>query len=179
MKFKYISGEIEPVGRDSIWKNGMELSYWYPDTFVSGSKNSNGMRMKAFFQESKVVTNYTFDKQFQGGPGLVHGGILSAAVDDLMGYAAAIHDRACVTAKLEVNYILPVSIEEEFTIEAWISKFDGKKVYAESIIQNSENVHTETKAIFIDLGERAVEHFQKSSENASKKDMYKKDSQYP
>ena len=159
----------------------MELSYWYPDTFVSGSQNKNGMKMKAFFNNSKVVTNYTFDKQFQGGPGVVHGGILSAAVDDLMGYAAAIHQRACVTAKLEVNYISPVQIDKEFSIEAWISKIDGKKIYAESIIHDDGFIHTETNAMFIDLGERAAEHFGEKQPEETRDDMYdyKPESQYP
>jgi acyl-coenzyme A thioesterase PaaI-like protein len=167
------------VGKESIWKNGMELSYWYPDTFVSGSQNKNGMKMKAFFQDSKVVTRYTFDKQFQGGPGVVHGGILSAAVDDLMGYAAIIHKRACVTAKLEVNYILPVQIEKEFIIEAWISGIDGKKIYAESIIFDEETIHTETNAMFIDLGERASEVFKQSQDTKNQLFEYKEETQYP
>lgn len=179
MEYKYISGNIVEVGEDSIWENDTELSYWYPDTFVSGSHNENGMKMKAFFNNSKVVTKYTFDKQFQGGPGVVHGGILSAAVDDLMGYAAAIHQRACVTAKLEVNYISPVQIEKEFSIEAWISKIDGKKIYAESIIHDNGSIHTETNAMFIDLGERASEHFKQSKETSDGKYEYRPESQYP
>ena len=137
------------------------------------------MKMKAFFQDSKVVTRYTFDKQFQGGPGLVHGGILSAAVDDLMGYAATIHKRACVTAKLEVNYILPVQIEKEFIIEAWISEIDGKKIYAESIIYDGETIHTETNAMFIDLGERASEVFKKTQETENQIYEYIKETPYP
>ena len=179
MEYKYISGNIVEVGEDSIWENDTELSYWYPDTFVSGSHNENGMKMKAFFNNSKVVTKYTFDKQFQGGPGVVHGGILSAAVDDLMGYAAVIHKRACVTAKLEVNYIFPVLIEKAYSIEAWISKIDGKKIYAESIIHDQGSIHTETNAMFIDLGERASEHFKQSKETSDGKYEYKPESQYP
>ena len=179
MKYKYISGNLVEVEKDSIWENGMELSYWYPDTFVSGSQNENGMKMKAFFQDSKVITRYTFDKQFQGGPGLVHGGILSAAVDDLMGYASTIHKRACVTAKLEVNYIFPVQIEKEFIIEAWISKIDGKKIYAESIIYYGKTIHTETNAMFIDLGERASEIFEKTQETENQIYEYIEETPYP
>ena len=167
------------VGKDSIWENGMELSYWYLDTFVSGRQNENGMQMKSFFQDSKVVTRYTFDKQFQGGPGLVHGGILSAAIDDLMGYASTIHKRACVTAKLEVNYILPVQIEKEFIIEAWISEIDGKKIYAESIIYDGEIIHTEASALFIDLGERASEVWNKAQNRENQIYEYKEETQYP
>ena len=181
MEYKYISGDIVKVGEDSSWENDMEMSYWDPDTFVSGSQKVNGMKMKAFFNNSKVITNYTFDQQFQGGPGVVHGGILSAAVDDLMGYAAVIHKRACVTAKLEVNYIFPVLIEKAYSIEAWISKIDGKKIYAESIIHDQGSIHTETNAMFIDLGERAAEHFgdKLPEETKEEKYDYKPESQYP
>ena len=65
---------------------------------------------------------------FAGGPGLVHGGILSAALDDLMGYSTVIHNRMCVTANLEVNYLIPVPVEEEYELFAWVKGIEGKKI---------------------------------------------------
>ena len=69
-----------------------------------------------------------------------------------MGYACVIHDRSCVTAKLEVNYISPVPVEEEFELEAWVTKIEGKKLYLESSISSNQNIHIEGSGLFIDLG---------------------------
>ena len=60
--------------------------------------------------------------------------------------------QSCVTAKLEVNYITPVPVEEEFELEAWVTKIEGKKLYLESSISSNQNIHIEGSGLFIDLG---------------------------
>ncbi len=152
MNYKYITGKVLEIPNPERWASLDQLLEWWPETFVSGSKNEYGMKLSPKLEKSKITSNYTFEPRFQGGPGLVHGGILSAALDDLMGYACVIHDRSCVTAKLEINYITPVPVEVEFQLEAWVTKVDGKKLYLESSISSNENIHIEGSGLFIDLG---------------------------
>ena len=114
---------------------------------------------KPVIKNNIVYAKYIFEERFAGGPGLVHGGILSAALDDLMGYATVIHNRMCVTANLEVNYLIPVPVEEEYELFAWVKGIEGKKITTESIIKKGDNVHVESKGLFIDLGENAFKHF--------------------
>ena len=47
---------------------------------------------------------------------MVHGGILSAALDDMMGYSTIIHNKFAVTANLEVNFLIPTPVLKEFEI---------------------------------------------------------------
>ena len=63
-----------------------------------------------------------------------------------------IHDRSCVTAKLEVNYIVPVPVDDEYLLQAWVKEIDDKKLYLESSIIKDDVVHIESKGLFIDLG---------------------------
>jgi acyl-CoA thioesterase FadM len=65
----------------------------------------------------------------------------------------------CVTANLEVNYLIPVPVEEEYELFAWVKGIEGKKITTESIIKQGDNVHVESKGLFIDLGENAFKHF--------------------
>ena len=67
-----------------------------------------------------------------------------------MGYACVIHDRSCVTAKLEINYIKPVPVEKEFLLEAWVTNIEDKKLYLESSISSDNEVHIEGCGLFID-----------------------------
>ncbi len=160
MNYKYITGEKLSLPEKTGWEDGMLLQDIYPDSsFVSGSKNPQSMRMKPVIKNNLVYAKYIFEGRFAGGPGLVHGGILSAALDDLMGYSTVIHNRMCVTANLEVNYLIPVPVEEEYELFAWVKKIEGKKISTESIIKKGENVHVESKGLFIDLGENAFNHF--------------------
>ncbi|MDB3981463.1 PaaI family thioesterase, partial [Acidimicrobiia bacterium] len=155
-----ISGISLPLPSKTVWEEGMLLQDIYPDSsFVSGSKNPQSMRMKPIVKNNFVYANYIFEDRFAGGPGLVHGGILSAALDDLMGYATVLHNRMCVTANLEVNFITPVPVEQEYELFAWVKDIDGKKISTESVIRTEENIHVESRALFIDLGENAFKHF--------------------
>ncbi len=160
MKYRYITGDVLTLPEKTVWGDGMLLQDIYPDSsFVSGSKNPQSMRMKPFIKGNFVYAKYIFEDRFAGGPGLVHGGILSAALDDLMGYATVIHNRMCVTANLEVNYIIPVPVEQEYELFAWVKEIDGKKISTESVIRTNDNIHVESKGLFIDLGENAFKHF--------------------
>ena len=160
MNYKYISGEVLPLSEETPWVEGTKLQDIYPNSsFVSGTKNPEGMKIHPVVKNYIVQIKYTFEKRFEGGPGLVHGGILAAAIDDLMGYATVIHNHMCVTANLSVNYISPVPVEKEFELLAWVTKLDGKKVSAESIIKLDDQIHVESSALFIEIREDVEEIF--------------------
>ena len=157
---RYITGEILPLPEDTLWVEGTKLQDIYPNSsFVSGTENPEGMKIHPVVKNNMVQIKYTFEKRFEGGPGLVHGGILAAAIDDLMGYATVIHNHMCVTANLSVNYISPVPVEKEFELLAWVTKLDGKKVSAESIIKLDDKIHVESSALFIEIREDVEEIF--------------------
>ena len=160
MNYKYISGEILPLPEDTRWSDGMKLQDIYPNSsFVSGTENPEGMKIHPVVKNNMVQINYTFEERFAGGPGLVHGGILAAAIDDLMGYATVIHNHMCVTANLSVNYISPVPVGEEFELLAWVTKIDGKKVSTESIIKSGDKIHVESSALFLEILDNVEEIF--------------------
>ena len=102
MNYKYITGKVLDIPNPDRWSSLDQLLEWWPETFVSGSQNDYGMKLSPILNNSKIVSKYNFESRFQGGPGLVHGGILSAALDDLMGYACVIHDRSCVLSLIHI-----------------------------------------------------------------------------
>ena len=159
MNYKYISGEVLAIDPSSGWTDGTLLKDIYPDSsFVSGN-NTDSMQMKPEIKDRKVYAKYSFAKRFEGGPGLVHGGILSAALDDMMGYSTVIHNIFSVTANLSVNFLKPTPVEKEFDLYAWVKEVDNKKVYTEAVIQLDEEIHVESHGMFIDLGLDAAEFF--------------------
>ena len=159
MNYKYITGQVLEIDPTSGWTDGTLLQDIYPDSsFVSGN-NTDSMQMKPEIKNRKVYANYSFAKRFEGGPGLVHGGILSAALDDMMGYSTVIHNIFSVTANLSVNFLKPTPVEKEFELYAWVKEVDNKKVYTEAIIQLGGEIHVESHGMFIDLGLDAAEFF--------------------
>ena len=127
MDYKFITGDNLEITSPG-WSEGTVLQDIYPDSsFVSGVENPQSMKMVPVIRDQKIYAKYIFEKRFEGGPGLVHGGILSTVLDEMMGYATVTHNLWCVTANLEVNYRSPCPVEEEFELSAWVKQIDGKK----------------------------------------------------
>ena len=159
MDYKFITGDNLEITSPG-WSEGTVLQDIYPDSsFVSGVENPHSMKMVPVIRDQKIYAKYIFEKRFEGGPGLVHGGILSTVLDEMMGYATVTHNLWCVTANLEVNYRSPCRGEEEFELSAWVKEIDGKKVYTESIIFSGDEVHVESSGLFINLGQARAQTF--------------------
>tara|TARA_B100000401_G_scaffold326123_1_gene226337 strand:+ start:174 stop:677 length:504 start_codon:yes stop_codon:yes gene_type:complete len=159
MEYKYITGKVLEI-TGSGWPDGTVLQEIYPDTsFVSGVENPKGMKMVPIIKDRKIYAKYIFEKSFEGGPGLVHGGILSTVLDDMMGYATFTQNLFCVTANLNVNFRAPSPVDKEFELYAWVKEVDGNKVYAESVIQSEDAIHVEADGLFINIGQDGARQY--------------------
>jgi acyl-coenzyme A thioesterase PaaI-like protein len=85
--------------------------------FVCGMENPIGLRA-SFYEDvdGRVILKYTPREEHQGYPGFVHGGIISALMDEAIGRVVTSRDIWAVTAKLELKFRKPVPLGEEFTI---------------------------------------------------------------
>ena len=81
--------------------------------FVCGLENSYGLQL-AFYETAagEVAAEYTVPERYQGFPGVVHGGVVAAMLDEAAGRAAMTGEegRFMVTARLEVSYRQPVPV---------------------------------------------------------------------
>ena len=77
--------------------------------FICGLENPVGLKLKIYRTgPDKIETTYTAPEHFQGYPGVLHGGIIAAILDEISGRAQMGDDPAAsrfmFTAKLEVKY---------------------------------------------------------------------------
>ena len=56
---------------------------------------------------------FAFDERHQGGPGIVHGGLVAGALDEAVGLLATWYAFPTVTARIFVRYRRPVPINTE------------------------------------------------------------------
>jgi acyl-coenzyme A thioesterase PaaI-like protein len=97
--------------------------------FVCGRKNTHGLHMQFYDDgQDKVVSDYTVCEPFQGYPGLVHGGILSAMLDEVVGRVALIgdHHHFMMTVKLEVKFRHPVPVNTPLRLVGERVKIRGR-----------------------------------------------------
>jgi acyl-coenzyme A thioesterase PaaI-like protein len=92
--------------------------------------NPLGLRLHVPDEEgAKEYESYLhLTEHHQGAPGLVHGGVVAAALDEACGLLATWYRFPCVTARLGVEYRRPVPIETELLVRARVADERGRHV---------------------------------------------------
>lgn len=90
--------------------------------FVCGPRNPAGLKLDFRFNGRRIRTEFTPMKEHQGYLGILHGGILSALLDEAMVKLAIAMDSPAVTARMEVKLKKAVGIGEKVTVEAEVLK---------------------------------------------------------
>ena len=87
--------------------------------FVCGESNPAGVHVRFYEQEDgSVLARFAGADHHQGYPGRMHGGVISAIMDEAMGRAIMIpHGETIwgVTAELNIRYCKPVPLGVELT----------------------------------------------------------------
>jgi len=111
---------------------------------------------------------FTVTKRHQGAPGLAHGGLLSAALDEVLGSLNWLVGSPAVTGRLECEFRKPVPVGSILHIYAEILGKERRKIYTVATARlNSVDgpIAVVAHAIFLQVG---VEHFLK---NGNKSDV--------
>jgi acyl-coenzyme A thioesterase PaaI-like protein len=88
---------------------------------------------------------------FQGGPGLVHGGIIALLIDHAMGCVAARPDRPAMTVRLGLRYRRPTPLGVPLTVSVVLDRIDGRQLYLSATITAEGQVTVEADAVFLVL----------------------------
>ncbi|HID89083.1 MAG TPA: PaaI family thioesterase [Anaerolineae bacterium] len=99
--------------------------------FVCGVQNPIGLKL-AFYQDpeaGQVRATFTVPDVYQGYPGVVHGGIVAAVLDEVAGRAVMLHrpgeEGLMVTLRLTIRYRHPTPTETPLTAVGWVEQIGG------------------------------------------------------
>ena len=98
----------------------------------------------------------TFSEQHQAGPGLVHGGIVAAALDEACGLLATWYRFPTVTARMFVRYRRPVRINTELELRAEVERARGRRIHVRGVLTDGDEPLAEARAAFLHV---PLEHF--------------------
>jgi uncharacterized protein (TIGR00369 family) len=123
--------------------------------FVCGLKNTNGLGLNFYEQgPGEVTATYEVPNHFQGYPGVVHGGIVAAMLDEIAGRAAMTgkHNRFRYSAKLEIRYRRPVPTGEPLNIYGRLVEERGSRAIAKAELRLEDGtLLSEAEALLVDL----------------------------
>ena len=98
--------------------------------FLCGRQNPIGLKLE-FYQDletEQVRAEFTVDDHFQGYPGVVHGGIVAAILDETAGRAVMIRgtdEDLMATLKLTIRYRRPTPTETPLVVVGWVNRKSG------------------------------------------------------
>jgi acyl-coenzyme A thioesterase PaaI-like protein len=94
--------------------------------FCCGSRNPDGLGLRFSYDGEEVSTTVSFPKRFQGYRDIVHGGLLSTVLDEVMVTLLIKMGRLAATAELHVRFRKPLRIGEPIKVRAWLVEERGR-----------------------------------------------------
>lgn len=95
--------------------------------FACGDLNTAGMHLPLHLEPGRCWAEFALPDRFEGWEGVIHGGILSTILDEIMGWALMEQDSWGVTARLAVTFRAPVTPDQPIRAEAWVAE-PGRRV---------------------------------------------------
>ena len=120
------------------------------DRPVAGPANPAAVRVEPRWDEDGTTrADVWFGPAFEAAPGRVHGGMVAAVFDDILGMAMARVRAPGFTGRLTVHYRAPVPMNQRIEFEAWGEEPDGRKLVVQSEARLDGRLLAEAEALFI------------------------------
>jgi acyl-coenzyme A thioesterase PaaI-like protein len=110
--------------------------------FACGSRNPIGIRMQVKYLEDSTAAEslVALPREFQGWEKVIHGGILSTLLDEIMMHAVWHFVGAGVTLGMEVQFRQPLAPEELVLVRGRLTETKGRRLKAQGeIIRQTDN----------------------------------------
>jgi uncharacterized protein (TIGR00369 family) len=102
--------------------------------------NPSGLQMKFYTNEVSVFSEVTVPNHLCGWNNLIHGGVLSTILDEVMSWAAIyLLKRITLTKSMTIDFLKPVYIGHPLKAEGKVLEIKGKhEAVMEGILSNSD-----------------------------------------
>jgi acyl-coenzyme A thioesterase PaaI-like protein len=129
--------------------------------FICGLENPVGLKLSMYQTEPGVIeTVYTAPEHFEGYPGVLHGGIVAAILDEISGRAhmgEPSEPRFMFTAKMEVKYRKNVPIGQPLKIVGRAGRSRGKVAEGWAGIYSQQGeLLAEASTVLVDVPEEVL-----------------------
>jgi acyl-coenzyme A thioesterase PaaI-like protein len=135
--------------------------------------NPQGLHLPIPTQEGieRYEAIVAFSDHHQAAPGIVHGGLVAAALDEASGLLATWHRFPAVTARVFVRYRHPVLINHELQLHAWVTDSRGRRIHIDADIRDCDEVVAESRGAFLHV---PLDHFLASPEGRAAGEAWQK-----
>jgi acyl-coenzyme A thioesterase PaaI-like protein len=117
--------------------------------FVCGPDNPIGLRLRFAAHGEGIASAFAPTDLHVGYDGIVHGGILAAAMDDAMANLFYFRGEKGLTARMEIRFRRAVRPGEALYVRAWIAEEGRRTITAWSEIVRGDDVVCSASGTFL------------------------------
>jgi acyl-coenzyme A thioesterase PaaI-like protein len=104
--------------------------------FVCGAENPHSIGLAWWMDDDGILTSeFTLNAAQQGPPDLAHGGASAAILDEAMGLVVWTAGYKVAAVNLEINYHLPLPLQQPLTVESRVTEVDERKILSSGEIR--------------------------------------------
>lgn len=120
-------------------------------SLVGGPAHPAAPQLHTVPVDGGVAGTVVLGPAYEGGPGLVHGGVLALLFDHAMGQAVFVAGRAAMTVSLEVRYRAPTPLDVPLHVSARVERREGRKIFVTARATVAGTVTAEAEGVFVGL----------------------------
>ena len=126
--------------------------------FACGPGNPSGLQLTFRREGDEVATSLDTREVHQGFPGYLHGGVITALLDEVMSRVSLLDNRWTITARIDVRFRSPVPIGKRVTARAEKSREKRGFMEARGRVELPDGtIAAEATGSFAYLGQEALE----------------------
>ena len=129
---------------------GADPQTWESHPFL-GHSHPFAPPIKIIREGDHSVALVTYSHVYEGPPGAVHGGIVAAGFDMVLGAAASMSKRAGLTGTLTVRYRKSMPLHREIRYEGWIDSVEARKTLVAGRATVDGELVAEGHGIFVSI----------------------------
>lgn len=137
-----------PPGLDPDPVDGSVVMPYSP---VIGKLNPVAPPVRIVLDGDEAVGSATFDAPYNGPPDSVHGGILAAVFDEVLGAACFLQGLGAFTGTLTIRYRQTTPLGEPIRFRGRVTQVEDRKIFAsgEATSEDGATLYAEAEGIFI------------------------------
>ena len=138
----------------------------YQRCFVCGHRNPYGLHLFFRLDQNTIVADFQPREEHQGFPGVIHGGIVAAVLDEALGRTSLLGDNQgwTMTGRLEVRYRRYVPYGERLRVRAILIGERGRMMQSSgtlTLADDEQVVLAEALGTFMALTSAMIETLMK------------------
>ena len=130
----------------------------YPNCFGCGDSNPIGLRLKHRIEDDYLVTEFVPQEEHQGWPGIVHGGVISALLYEVLENFPYRRGTFVMMRSMETRYRRPASTGKRIVAKSWlVSRTERDIDVSAALTGEGGELIAEGKAVLVALGQEQIE----------------------